>query len=306
MKKRTTIIWCFTDGKKGHENQSMSLISQLSSKIECAVEIIDIPKQNSFLSALILNNLAVLKDLKKPDLLVGAGHKTHLYILYSKLIFGGKSVLLMKPSLPVKWFDLSIIPEHDVEKINNSIFISKGPLVKFTHKYYKKISGQNLILIGGKSKHYEWDSIKIINQLKKIIENNPKESFILTSSRRTPKNFISKIPKELKINMKVFLYHETNESWMNSAISESSFIWVTVDSYSMIYESLNSGAKVGVLNLENKNTKLSRAISKLIAEKIIFTWDEKLTYKTQRKPLYKYNEAERCSKYIINRFLSKV
>ena len=86
MKKRTTIIWCFTDGKKGHENQSMSLISQLSSKIECAVEIIDIPKQNSFLSALILNNLAVLKDLKKPDLLVGAGHKTHLYILYSKLI----------------------------------------------------------------------------------------------------------------------------------------------------------------------------------------------------------------------------
>ena len=68
------------------------------------------------------------------------GYKKYLFFLYSKLIFGGKSVLLMKPSLPVKWFDLSIIPEHDVEKINNSIFISKGPLVKFTHKYYKATS----------------------------------------------------------------------------------------------------------------------------------------------------------------------
>ena len=250
--------------------------------------------------------MRVLKGLKKPDLLIGAGHKTHLYILYSKLMFGGKSVLLMKPSLPIKWFDLSIIPEHDVEKINNSIFISKGPLVKFTHKYYKKIRGQNLILIGGESKHYEWDSIKIINQLKEIIENNPKESFILTSSRRTPKNFISKIPKQLKFNMKIFLYHETNESWMNRSLSESSYIWVTEDSYSMIYESLNSRAKVGVLKLKNKNTKLSRAISKLITEKIVFTWDEKLTYKKGRTPLYKDNEAERCSKYIINRFLSKV
>ena len=35
MKKITTIIWCFIDGKKGHENQSVGLINQLESKVKC-------------------------------------------------------------------------------------------------------------------------------------------------------------------------------------------------------------------------------------------------------------------------------
>ena len=306
MKKRTTIIWCFRDGKKGHQNQLASLIDQLELNEKCFTQYIDMPVKNSFLSALVFNKLLVLKALRKPNLVIGAGHKTHLYVLYAKFFFGGKSVLLMKPSLPIKWFDLSVIPEHDVENLSKSIYITKGPLVKITHKKYKQISGQNLVLIGGESKHYEWDSNKIINQLKEIVENNPKESFILSSSRRTPKNFIAKIPQQIKSNIKIVLCHETNESWMNKVMAQSNYIWVTVDSYSMIYESFNSAAKVGVLNLKNKNTKLTKAITKLISEKKVFTWDKKQTYKTNKKIIYKSNETEICSKYIIKRFINKI
>ena len=106
--------------------------------------------------------------------------------------------------------------------------------------------------------------------------------------------------------MKIFLCHETNESWINKVMAESNYIWVTVDSYSMIYESLNSAAKVGVLNLKNKNTKLTKAITKLISEKKVFTWDKKQTYKTNKKIIYKSNETEICSKYIIKRFINKI
>jgi mitochondrial fission protein ELM1 len=306
MKKITTIIWCFIDGKKGHENQSVGLINQLESKVKCITHYIDVPAKNSFFSALVFNKLSVLKVLRKPSLIIGAGHKTHLYVLYAKFFFGGKSILLMKPSLPVKWFDLSVIPEHDVGNLSKSIYITKGPLGKITHKKYKQIRGQNLVLIGGESKHYEWDSNKIINQIKEIVENNPKESFILSSSRRTPKNFIAKIPQQIKSNIKIVLCHETNESWMNKVMAQSNYIWVTVDSYSMIYESINAAANVGVLNLKNKNTKLTKAITKLISEKKVFTWDKKQTYKTNKKIIYKSNEIEICSKYIIKRFINKI
>jgi hypothetical protein len=70
MKKITTIIWCFIDGKKGHENQSVGLINQLESKVKCITHYIDVPAKNSFFSALVFNKLLVLKALRKPDLII--------------------------------------------------------------------------------------------------------------------------------------------------------------------------------------------------------------------------------------------
>ena len=52
-------------------------------------------------------------QLPKPDILLGAGHATHLDIITAKLKFGGKSVIIMKPTLPYCMFDLCLIPKHD-------------------------------------------------------------------------------------------------------------------------------------------------------------------------------------------------
>ena len=41
------------------------------------------------------------------------------------------------------------------------------------------------------SKHYEWDSNKIINQLKEIVENNPKESFTFEELRQISAGFFA-------------------------------------------------------------------------------------------------------------------
>ena len=50
-----------------------------------------------------------------PDLLIGAGSKTHYQLLLAKKLFpNSKSIVLMKPSLkPTQLFDIAVIPHLD-------------------------------------------------------------------------------------------------------------------------------------------------------------------------------------------------
>ena len=63
----------------------------------------------------------------------------------------------MKPSLPLKFFDLCVIPKHDDVKSGSNIIITNTPLVNFNLNMKKK-ENMALFLIGGPSKHYYWDS----------------------------------------------------------------------------------------------------------------------------------------------------
>ena len=70
--------------------------------------------------AIIFKKYNLDKRLIKPDIAIGAGHKTHLYLLAIKRCFGAKIVVILKPSLPLKFFDLCVIPKHDDVKKGNT------------------------------------------------------------------------------------------------------------------------------------------------------------------------------------------
>ena len=186
-KQKKILIWRLIDGKTGHEKQTLSLVNAL--KDEIAIKTIDIKIQSFLL--LILFSMKVLKKIQNPDLIIAAGHKTHISLLFLKYFYGGKSILLMKPSLPCNWFDLCIIPEHDKFKVKGLIVWTKGVLVNTTNLINKN-EKKGLILIGGISKHYIWDSESVVNQIKKLLNNNLLIDFILSTSRRTPKDFMMK------------------------------------------------------------------------------------------------------------------
>ena len=106
-------IWLILDGKRGHEKQVEDLAFCINKIIKS--NVIKIQK-NSFIN-IFLNFIGLRKDdcinLLTPDLIIAAGHQTHLDALQKRRKYGGRIILIMKSTLPSFLFDLSIIPSHD-------------------------------------------------------------------------------------------------------------------------------------------------------------------------------------------------
>ena len=211
--------------------------------------------------AIIFKKYNLDKGLINPDIAIGAGHKTHLYLLAIKRCFGAKIVVIMKPSLPLKFFDLCVIPKHDGLKSGPNIFTTKAALVNFNSNMRKK-ENVGLFLIGGPSKHYFWDTKLVLQQIRKISKRFKLRKFFLTTSRRTPLDFVSRFNDQNFNNMQVYEYSKIEEDWLDKHINMVKNIWVTNDSYSMLIEALASGAHTDILDLKNKkNSKLSKEIN---------------------------------------------
>ena len=283
MKKIKT-IWRLLDGKTGHEKQSLALVKNLKNQANCKIYNINIQDlQNPFL-ALILKKYNLNKGLIRPDIAIGAGHKTHFHLLAIKRYFGAKIVVIMKPSLPLKLFDLCVIPKHDDIKSGSNVFITNTPLVNF-NLYMKKKENMALFLIGGPSRHFHWDSKIILEQIKNISKKFKFKKLLITTSRRTPLDFIDEFNR-LKIkNIQLYEHTKITNNWLDKNIIKVKNIWVTNDSYSMLIEALASGAYTDILELKiKKKSKLSKEIN-LVKKKI-------------RNKITIQNEAERVAKFI--------
>ena len=283
MKKIKT-IWRLVDGKAGHDKQSLALVENLKNQARCKIFDINIQNiKNPFL-AIIFKKYNLDKGLINPDIAIGAGHKTHLYLLAIKRCFGAKIVVIMKPSLPLKFFDLCVIPKHDDVKSDSNIFITNTLLVNFNLNKKKK-ENMALFLIGGPSKHYYWDSKRVLEQIKNISKQFKFKKLLIATSRRTPIDFINQF-KKLKIkNIKLYEHTKIMNGWFDKNIIKVKNIWVTNDSYSMLIEAIASGACTNILELKmKKKSKLSREIN-AIKNKI----KNKMTIQ---------NEAERVAKFI--------
>ena len=82
---------------------------------------------------------------------LGFGHATHLHLLAAQRAYGGKTIVLMQPSLPAKLFDLCLIPEHDQYQGNAEYLQTRGVLNPIQPEG-EHASNQALIMIGGPSK----------------------------------------------------------------------------------------------------------------------------------------------------------
>ena len=283
MKKIKT-IWRLLDGKTGHEKQSLALVKNLKSQANCKIYNINIQDlQNPFL-ALILKKYNLNKGLIRPDIAIGAGHKTHFHLLAIKRYFGAKIAVIMKPSLPLKFFDLCVIPKNDDVKSGTNVFITNTPLVNFNLNMKKK-ENMALFLIGGPSRHFHWDSKLVLEQIKNISKKFKFKKLLITTSRRTPRDFIDEFNR-LKIkNIQLYEHTKIINNWLNKNIIKAKNIWVTNDSYSMLIEAIAAGAYIDILELKiKKKSKLSKEINS-IKRKI-------------RNKITIQNEAERVAKFI--------
>ncbi len=295
-------IRILSDGKPGHLNQSLGLAQAITAKTGGTIETVD------------LQGLSLLQKIRKvvsgaeqphPDLFISAGHATHIPLICARQHFKTKTVLCMSPSLPRAFFDLCLIPRHDLAEgrdyTDSGIFPTMGALhpIRPDQTTPKDIT---LILIGGPSKDFDWEDESILNQLHDISVHTSGE-IILTTSRRTPEGFADKIHHAVPA-ITVIPVEDTRPGWVAAHLARSKAVWVSQDSVSMVYESLGSGASVGILSVPRrvsvKKSRIADGLNLLAAEGLVTpfeNWKNNGYYLREvASPLI---EADRAADYII-------
>ena len=282
----TTRILVVSDGKAGHENQSLGLAEAMARLRLAEIHTLRLDMKKWFYYRLKAA-VAESANYPRPDFVLAAGHATHPAALRIARKYGARSISLMKPSLPTSWFDLCICPEHDFigKPIPPNVISSKGALNRVVPNTGKK-SGK-FFLIGGPSKTHGYDEAALIAQIKDIAGD---DEWQVADSRRTPESFLHALKKELP-GLTIFPHQETQPGWLAEKLSSVETVWVSEDSVSMIYEALSSGAKVGVLEMPRlrPDARVIRGLEVLRAEGFFDT----------KNPPRTLAEADRCAEILL-------
>jgi mitochondrial fission protein ELM1 len=290
------VVWVVSDGKPGHLNQSLGLAEALARATPTSIHVrAALPAWRAWLAGML--NRAPGRELPNPDLIVGAGHATHASLLAARRARGGRTVVLMKPSLPRRWFDLCILPEHDGVAADAKTLISQGALNRI-HPAAARDATQGLLLIGGTSPHFEWDSDAIQVQIRSILARSPDTHWTLTTSRRTPEDFLAQLTSHPRLT--VVPHTATSPDWLPEQFARCGTVWVTPDSASMVFEALTAGADVGVFDLPvNPKSRVGQALALLADAQRVTRFTRWCAHGKLHPNLHPLAEADRCAGWIL-------
>lgn len=303
------VVWRLSDGKPGHDHQSRGLIRALGRLT--ALECHELNGRGAARRPLWRTLAAWFRPgqgLPDPALLIGAGHATHLPMLAARIARGGRAVVLMKPSLPLRWFDLCLIPEHDRPPLRDNVLVTQGVLNAVRASDCAK-PGIGLILVGGPSSHHRWDGPSLVRMVRTILDAHPMVAWRIADSRRTPActrhrlRAVSSLSTGAAPNCDWVPHEETGPEWLSKALAEAGTVWVTEDSVSMLYEALSAGAATGLLPVpRRRSSRPSRGVDALLASGQVTAferWTEGAALSRSAVPL---NEAERCARALLARW----
>jgi hypothetical protein len=290
------VLWRFSDGRRGHDAQSRGLALAIARLRP--VDTHDIPSGGGFRSAVefLSGRFAAGKGLPDPHLLIGAGHGTHLPLLAACRARGGRTIVLMRPSLPAACFDLCLVPDHDGVTERGNVVLTRGPLNSVVPAPPPR-ADRGLILVGGASRHFRWQEPALLEQLREILAASG--DWTLTDSPRTPPS-TRRLLRELP-GVRYVPWENGAAGWLAAELARVARAWVTADSLSMIHEALTAGAAVGVLELPpaRSGDRVAEAIRRLRSERWVTAfgdWRPGTDLPPAPAPLA---EAERCAALVL-------
>ena len=294
-------IWRISDSRAGHDSQSKGLVNALAALASCdCYDLPAMPFSRTF-AGLLLKQFSTGKDLPDPDLIVGAGHGTHMSMLCARRARGGKTIVLMRPSLPAFCFDLCLIPAHDRPTAGNNIIITSGALNNITPSQQLD-PGAGLMLVGGPSRHYNWNNQSLLDQIAAIVKQEL-INWTITDSPRTPDLTRRSLAELGGNNVRFVSYPNTPAGWLDEHLQTAGKTWVSEDSISMIYEALTAGGSVGLLNIPIKQTsRVTRAVKQLSEQAMVTGFSDWQSGKGLGKNKPVLHESSRCAKLILGRY----
>ncbi len=297
------MVWRILDGKAGHEAQTLGLVKALEKRVELLHYEIKAPTRWKSLSGLILKNFAPQESLPPPSLIIGAGNRTHLAMLAASRVYGGKTIVLMHPTLPVALFDLCLVPKHDSKKPGANVLLTDGVLnpIQPANDADPK---RGLFLIGGPSAHYQWNTGTILEQVITLIQERADIHWTLTTSRRTPSDCTRQLVDLSYPNLEVIPVEKTPRGWVSEKLQKCKTAWVSEDSVSMVYEALTAGASTGLLGVPSASNKsrVRNSVQLLLEQQRVVRFEAR-----EQLPKLENDtilaEADRCADYVINHLL---
>lgn len=294
------VIWRFHDGRRGHFNQIEGLVRSLARRV--AVEEVQLLTAGGWLDGIRTINATPAK-LPPPTLMVGAGHRTHVPMLWARRRHGGRAIVLMRPSLPRRLFDLCIVPAHDGVSASATTLLTRGVL-NDVRPAASKDPHLALVLVGGPSRDHGWDEAAMAEQVAAVIASASNREWLICDSRRTPPSTRVLLAGLARPGVRFVAHDEVDSSWLPRQLSLASLAWVSEDSASMIYEALSAHAAVGALPVPRARLgRVSSGVDALVADGMVTSfghWREGQPPRPGATPLA---EAERCAEWILERWL---
>ncbi|MEQ9546780.1 MAG: mitochondrial fission ELM1 family protein [Marinobacter sp.] len=308
MQTDAPVVWLLTDHKPGHRNQLKGIGNRLRVRAGAALHWINATEQRVPLWRALLGIApAMAASLPSPALIIGAGTSTHRLLLALRRTARAKTVVLMKPSFPMRWADAVILPEHDGVTSDKRILTTQGvinsitPLARITEK------PEALVLIGGPSRHFEWDDDVVFDQVSQLIADYPTWRWTISSSRRTPPRLAERLEELDSLRVSVVDPKRTHEDWLAHQLSASGAAWVTPDSMSMVCEAATSGVPTGLFHLSPKSgSRVAQGINLLVERGRVACWSDHtnvMDHSPGEKP--RLWEADRATEWLIRRFLRR-
>lgn len=288
-----------SDGKAGHRSQALGLYQAMQRQSATQLSFEEVALEN-------LPVLGLLRAIGKkrhnalsqtPDYIFGVGSHTQLRVLLLGKVFpAAKTVILMKPNFPFRWFDHVIVPEHDGVPAQANVIVTQGalnPIINEGRHQKKRI----LIALGGSSKRHQWNPAKVLSAIQQIVEHHPDSEIILTTSRRTPADFLGYLTGQMEIpHLQIFPVEQTPPGWIFEEMQKAEAVWVTEDSVSMIFEALTAGCKVGVIGMDRlKQDRITRSVDQILSLGLVSS----ALCSTELSPASAFKEAERVATYLL-------
>lgn len=299
---RDLVVWRVSDGKPGHDNQSRGLVAALARRRSVQEHVLEPLDARRAVWHLLRRRYPEAEALPSPDLIVGAGHATHGALLAARRARGGRTVVLMRPSLPLSWFDLCVIPAHDRPPQRANVLVTRGALNAVTPATAKDPDA-GLILIGGPSRHYQWDAQNLLTQIRAITAAGSPQ-WLVATSRRTPQATETALRELESERVRLVPWRDTEPGWLPDQLARASVVWISADSVSMVYEALTAGAACGLLHVPAKGrSRISRGIDQLVEQGWIVPyrqWQQGTALVPPREP---FDEAGRCARWIEQQWL---
>jgi hypothetical protein len=302
------VVWRIVDGKPGHESQTAGLLAALRRIRPVDEYRVEAPRSLRASLARMWHGDPAAQARPDPHLILAAGHATHLTALRLRRSRGGRVIVLMRPTWPIHWFDLCLVPEHDLRPVRDRM---SAPQLVVTCGVLNPVLPAScpspttgLVLIGGPSRHHDWHEESVVAQVGRLARAADHIHWSLTTSRRTPHSTLVRLQSSAPANVSVVPGTQTAPGWVARQMQSAGVIFVTEDSVSMIYEAITSGADVGLLTVPRRRTgRVARGVDRLVEERRVVpfpVWTDRGFADRTRRPL---QEAERCAGLIVERFL---
>jgi mitochondrial fission protein ELM1 len=292
-------IWRFSDDRPGHRAQSRGLERALAERL--AVDSFEIPvrRAGGGLRLWLSGRYPPGEALPTPDLLLGAGHATHWHLLAARRCRGGRSVVMMKPTLPLACFDLCLIPQHDNPPRRRNVLPTRGVL-NAVQPSAGHDAAFGLVLLGGPSRHFRWRDETVLGHIDALLAARALPRWLIATSRRTPRSLADRLLERAQPQCVPF--ETVDEGWLAAQMARAGEIWVSQDSVSMVFEALSSGARVGLLPVEAaRGSRVGAAVSALVEAGAVGAPGDWRLPPLPDPPL---NEAQRCAEWISEQWLT--